>query len=210
MKRLGYKNAHILRFLAAVVIVGLWWFFSSPDLSYSKPTVDLPQVGNKPGNAAAEAATKDSGGKEKVGGNDLGTIMPSMPEKEAKEALGRASWKYFHTLLARFPDEPTEEQSAKLKKFIELYAELYPCGECSYHFVKTLQKYPPQVSSRTAAALWGCSIHNMVNEYLKKEKYDCSTILEDYDCGCGDENGKIKDDLKIDKISLVKEGKQGG
>lgn len=205
MKRFSYKSGHIVRVLAAVAIVGLWWFFSSNELSYSKPSVDLPQT------IETKVSNKDAGEGKKISAvNDLGTIMPSMPDKEAKEALGRASWRYFHTLLARFPDEPTEEQSVKLKQFIELYAELYPCGECSYHFVQTLKKYPPQVSSRTAAALWGCSIHNMVNEYLKKDKYDCSTILEDYDCGCGDENGKIKDNLKIDKISLLKENKQGG
>ncbi|QLL31539.1 hypothetical protein HG536_0B04030 [Torulaspora globosa] len=205
MKRFNYKSGHIVRVLAAFAIVGLWWFFSSNELSYSKSSVDLPQTIETKG--ASKAGTED---KRISAVNDLGTIMPSMPEKEAKEVLGRASWRYFHTLLARFPDEPTEEQSAKLKQFIELYAELYPCGECSYHFVQTLKKYPPQVSSRTAAALWGCSIHNMVNEYLKKDKYDCSTILEDYDCGCGDDDGKIKDDLKMDKISLLKENKQGG
>lgn len=201
MKRVNVKSGHLARILAALAIVGLWWYFSSSELSYNKPTVDLPAAG------VPDLAKDES---KKPATNDLGTIMPSMPEKEAKEKLGRASWTYFHTLLARFPDEPTAEQSEKLKQFIELYAELYPCGECSYHFVKTLKRYPPQVSSRTTAALWGCSIHNIVNEHLGKDKYDCSTILEDYDCGCGDGEGKIKDDLKLDKVSLFKEGKQGG
>lgn len=113
-------------------------------------------------------------------------IMPSMPDLKAKQELGRASWKYFHTLLARFPDKPTLEERNKLETFVTLYAELYPCGECSYHFQKVLAKYPVQTSSRTNAALWGCHVHNIVNEYLKKEIYDCSTVLEDYDCGCGD------------------------
>lgn len=197
MKRVNFKSGHFARILAAVLIVGLWWYFSSSELSYSKPSIDpQPQPLSEP--------------KKNAAATELGTIMPSMPEKDAKEKLGRASWTYFHTLLARFPDEPTAEQSEKLKQFIHLYAELYPCGECSYHFVKTLKKYPPQVSSRTAAAMWGCSIHNLVNEHLGKDKYDCSTILEDYDCGCGDEEGKIKEDLKLDKFSVVTEGKQGG
>ena len=115
-----------------------------------------------------------------------GAIMPSMPDQNAKKELGNASWKYFHTLLARFPDEPTEEERTKLQNFIQLYAELYPCGECSYHFVKMIKKFPVQTSSRKAAALWGCDIHNKVNAYLKKDIYDCTTILEDYDCGCGE------------------------
>lgn len=114
-----------------------------------------------------------------------GSIMPLMPDPEAKKELGRASWKYFHTLLARFPDEPTDEQREKLKQFIQLYAELYPCGECSHHFVKMLEKHPVQTSSRTAASMWGCFVHNKVNEYLNKEQFDCATVLENYDCGCG-------------------------
>lgn len=221
MKRFNYKNGHALRIYAALVIVGLWWFFSSSELSYTKPIVDLQMTGGDrsasdldgiPQIADQEKSDTDakSNEKKKIPQNNLGTIMPSMPEQDAKEALGRASWKYFHTLLARFPDEPTDQERTKLREFIYLYAELYPCGECSYHFVKMLKKNPPQVSSRTAAAMWGCHVHNIVNEYLKKPRYDCTTILEDYDCGCGDEDGKIKDGLKLNKVTVEKEGKQGG
>lgn len=134
------------------------------------------------------------------------SIMPSMPDLEAKQELGRASWKYFHTLLARFPEEPNDEEREKLKTFVELYAQLYPCGECSHHFVKLIKKYPVQTSSRVSAAMWGCHVHNVVNEYLKKEKYDCSTILEDYDCGCESEKSK----LEMNGVSVQKEDKQLG
>ncbi|KAH3902530.1 flavin-linked sulfhydryl oxidase SCDLUD_000109 [Saccharomycodes ludwigii] len=145
-------------------------------------------------------------------------IMPKMPDQEAKRALGNASWKYFHTLLARFPDHPTQEQRDKLNTFLQLYAELYPCGECSYHFVKLMEKYPPQTSSRTTAALWGCHVHNLVNEHLKKPEYDCTTILEDYDCGCGDDASdedlqdypKGNNSIITSGITLEKEQKQLG
>ena len=135
------------------------------------------------------ARTKEVTGHVKISDKArvAGSIMPSMPDQDAKKELGNASWKYFHTLLARFPDEPTSEEREKLKSFIQLYAELYPCGECSYHFVKMIGKYPVQTSSRKTAALWGCDIHNKVNAYLKKDIYDCSNILEDYDCGCGED-----------------------
>lgn len=189
---------------AALILIALWYLFSSNQLSYTtsndphSPTIEkdaLPEVQD-------EGVASDS--------KQMKSIMPSMPDPETKKEVGRASWKYFHTLLARFPDEPSEEERQKLSTFIQLYAELYPCGECSYHFVKMLQKYPPQTSSRTTAALWGCHVHNIVNEYLGKPEYDCATILKDYDCGCGDENGKINDDLKLNKVSIEKEGKQGG
>lgn len=40
--------------------------------------------------------------------------------------LGRATWKYFHTMLARYPEDPTEEQQETLRSFIYLFARLYP------------------------------------------------------------------------------------
>lgn len=60
-------------------------------------------------------------------------------------------------------------------------------GECAEHFGQVLAKYPPQVSSRTAAAMWGCFVHNVVNKRLKKPEFDCKGIGDAYDCGCGDE-----------------------
>lgn len=164
---------------------------------------------NKDLNNVKEKSVKDIKGKSKQNDKDVKYpgIMPQMPDLEAKQALGRASWKYFHTLLARFPDNPTIDERLKLKSFISLYAELYPCGECSYHFLKLIEKFPVQTSSRTNAAMWGCHIHNKVNAYLKKEEYDCSTILEDYDCGCsGDDEseGHVSSKIKASATKIVK------
>jgi FAD-linked sulfhydryl oxidase len=78
-------------------------------------------------------------------------------------------------------------------------------GECAVEFQSLLQKYPPQVraynqllalvmltsdclktSSRMAAALWLCHMHNQVNERLGKPVFDCANLDGTYDCGCGD------------------------
>lgn len=75
---------------------------------------------------------------------------------------------------------------------------MYPCGDCARHFIKLLEKYPPQTSSRTIASVWGCDIHNKVNKVLGHEIYDCANILEDYDCGCSD-------DLKLDDPTKPKD-----
>lgn len=104
--------------------------------------------------------------------------------------LGRASWKLFHTMMARFPEEPTADDRLALQTYIQLFARLYPCGDCASHFQKLLQKYPPQTSSRNAAAGWACFVHNEVNKRLKKEEFDCSKIGDFYDCGCGEEDSK--------------------
>ena len=53
-------------------------------------------------------------------------VMPKLGNETAKAELGRAAWKLFHTTMARFPDEPTAEESEALKSYIWLFARLYP------------------------------------------------------------------------------------
>lgn len=90
-------------------------------------------------------------------------------------------------MMARFPESPSEDDSLALKTYMQLFARLYPCGECAAHFQKLLRKYPPQTSGRNAAAGWACFVHNEVNRRLKKEVFDCNKIGDFYDCGCGEE-----------------------
>lgn len=120
-------------------------------------------------------------------------IMGKLGNETAKEELGRAAWKLFHTIMARFPDKPSTDESQALKDYIHLFARLYPCGECARHFQQILKKYPPQVSSRSTAAAWACFVHNEVNVSKNKPIFDCANIGDWYDCGCAeDEKEEIK------------------
>ena len=101
--------------------------------------------------------------------------------------LGNAAWKVLHTMMAKFPDKPTAEDSAALKSYIHLFARLYPCGDCARHFQQILKKFPPQVATRSTAAAWACHVHNEVNKSLKKKIFDCSKIGDFYDCGCAED-----------------------
>ena len=113
--------------------------------------------------------------------------MPKLGNETIKAELGRASWKLFHTILARYPDTPNEDERTALQSYLHLFVRLYPCGECAEHFRGIVDKFPPQVSSRSAAAVWGCHVHNEVNKSLKKEVFDCANIGDFYDCGCADD-----------------------
>lgn len=104
--------------------------------------------------------------------------------------LGRATWKFLHTMAARFPESPTKDDRAALETFIHLFGRLYPCGDCARHFRELLAEFPPQTSSRNAAAGWLCFAHNQVNERLEKPIFDCNEIGDFYDCGCGEEGKK--------------------
>ncbi|KAI5967602.1 hypothetical protein KGF57_000330 [Candida theae] len=131
-------------------------------------------------------------------------FMPKMANETLKAELGRASWRLFHTILARYPDEPSTHERATLGNYIQLFAQVYPCGDCARHFQQLLSKYPPQTKSRKTAALWGCDIHNKVNDRLGKPQYDCTTILEDYDCGCGSDEQEADSTLKGETIQHLK------
>ncbi|OTA97848.1 hypothetical protein M434DRAFT_391469 [Hypoxylon sp. CO27-5] len=133
-----------------------------------------------------------------------GAIAPKLENATIKAELGRSTWKFFHTMMARFPEKPTEEDSLALKTFIQLFARLYPCGDCARHFQKLLTQYPPQVSSRNAAAGWACFVHNQVNERLKKPLFDCNNIGDFYDCGCGDDKKEATE--SVGELKLEKEG----
>ena len=76
-------------------------------------------------------------------------------------------------------------------------------GECAGHFRQILNKFPPQVSSRSSAAAWACHVHNEVNKSLQKELFDCSNIGDFYDCGCADEDDQKEQKLmNTDRIDL--------
>ena len=64
-------------------------------------------------------------------------------------------------------------------------------------FQAILAKYPPQVSSRDTASQWACAVHNIVNERLQKEIFDCGKIAEKYKCGCDDENESLINSNKV-------------
>jgi FAD-linked sulfhydryl oxidase len=122
------------------------------------------------------------------------SIAPKLENATLKAELGRATWKFLHTMVARFPDEPTTSDRTALETFIHLFGRLYPCGECARHFRQLLAEYPPQTSSRNAAAGWLCFAHNVVNERLEKPIFDCNNIGDFYDCGCGEEGKKKEGD----------------
>lgn len=146
-------------------------------------------------------------------------IMGHLGNETLKAELGRAAWMLFHSTMARFPDKPTQDESDALKSYIHLFARLYPCGECATHFQQLLKQFPPQTSSRSAAAVWACHVHNQVNLSKNKDEFDCSKIGDFYDCGCADDEketmskaGENSEHVaKTGKIAIEKEGPtQGG
>jgi len=172
------RSAQASRRIVLIGVTGAIIFFILFIASFregSQPTSVVPA------HAGSGRGPLDSPGK---------AIAPKLGNETAKAELGRAAWKVLHTTFARFPEKPNTEEKDALRQYVHLFQRLYPCGECSDHFSLILKQYPPQVSSRNAAAAWGCHVHNEVNKSLKKEIFDCNNIGDFYDCGCADDDKK--------------------
>ncbi|EPZ36898.1 Erv1/Alr domain-containing protein [Rozella allomycis CSF55] len=98
--------------------------------------------------------------------------------------LGHSTWTFLHTLAAKYPANPTAEQKAEMKSFVEMFGRLYPCEECGQHFREMLGKEPPKVESGVEFQKWLCGLHNKVNLRLGKAEFDCERLNERWDCGC--------------------------
>ncbi|KAF2644233.1 hypothetical protein P280DRAFT_227744 [Massarina eburnea CBS 473.64] len=172
--------------LLAFFVIALFLFVRLE--GYRAAPSPVPQA--KEGTSDAKEGT--SGGSSSGALLTGHAIAPKLGNATAKAELGRAAWKVLHTTFGRFPEKPTADEKEALRSYVHLFQRLYPCGECAEHFGKILAKYPPQVSSRSAAAMWGCMVHNMVNKRLKKAEFNCENIGDAYDCGCGEEDAKDK------------------
>lgn len=140
-----------------------------------------------PGKEATNPTTTNQALSPTVEGVYGGVIMQKLGNATAKAELGRATWKLLHTMTLRFPEEPSEDERNALSSYFHLLSRLYPCGECAQEFQQLLVKFPPQTSSRRAAATWLCHVHNQVNARLQKPEFDCANLDATYDCGCGDD-----------------------
>ncbi|KDQ50874.1 hypothetical protein JAAARDRAFT_62909 [Jaapia argillacea MUCL 33604] len=171
-----------LAIMFALLLITSLAFLHPPSRAY----ID-PYTGDLFGEGGVE---KELPAHPPIPGSDVvqgGVIMPKLGNATAKAALGRATWKLLHTITLRYPELPTPDEREALSSYFHIFSRLYPCGECATEFQQLLKKFPPQTSSRRAAALWLCHVHNQVNERLHKPEFDCAHLDETYDCGCGDE-----------------------
>lgn len=203
----------VLISLVLLALVAMFYFMAGPSdstlgLSYTPEMTSSPLKTPKIHDAALPASKQPSRPMAADSSPDLITDTPFMPKMEnatLKAELGRASWRLFHTVLARYPQKPSATEQSTLVQYLNLFAQVYPCGDCARHFIVLLRDNPPQVSSRKAAAMWGCMVHNLVNKRLEKPQYDCTTVLEDYDCGCGGDEADLSAEVAAAKDSKARE-----
>ncbi|CAG8722086.1 8585_t:CDS:1 [Racocetra fulgida] len=104
------------------------------------------------------------------------TLPPDCPPDV--EQLGRSTWTFLHTMAAYYPEVPSYAQQRSMKTFLSAFSQFYPCNICAEHLREEMKSKPPKVESRWALGKWLCEMHNIVNETLGKDIFDCSKIDE--------------------------------
>ncbi|GFR94432.1 sulfhydryl oxidase [Elysia marginata] len=172
---------------------------------------DVPR--SRPGDPKKNGASSGAGGdKEGPGGKkkamphcksctDFKTWMEltanprrnmSRQEREEKQCpldstlLGNNTWSFLHTMAAYYPEKPSAEQQNKMKSFISLLSDFYPCHKCAANLREDLKTDTPDTRSNTALSQWFCELHNKVNVRLGKAEFDCSKVLERWRDGWAD------------------------
>ena len=100
------------------------------------------------------------------------TYMKEDPPDVQK--LGAASWTFLHSMAAKYPDNPTQEERQDMREFLKLFSHVYPCTWCAHDFEKYITKHSPRVESKEELSRWLCEAHNHVNVKLSKPKFDCN------------------------------------
>ncbi|XP_035733702.1 FAD-linked sulfhydryl oxidase ALR-like [Vespa mandarinia] len=93
-----------------------------------------------------------------------------------RDEIGSKTWAFLHTMAARYPDHPSEEQKSDMKKFMYIFSKFYPCHTCAEDFQEQLKNMPPQTDSQKILSQWLCAVHNKVNKKLGKPEFDCKLV----------------------------------
>lgn len=89
------------------------------------------------------------------------------------ELLGRSSWTFIHSLCAKYPTKPSNEDKEQISSFFKMLGRMYPCDWCAKDFTKYLQEHQLDNSSNEGLNMWLCGAHNAVNKKIGKKEFDC-------------------------------------
>ena len=93
---------------------------------------------------------------------------------------GNHAWLFLHTITLHYPDNPTEFDKEKYKKFFESLSHVIPCDICKSHYKQNIKKYPIQLESKETLTRWLHKIHNIVNVKNGIEEFSYDEFIKKY------------------------------
>jgi flavocytochrome c len=131
-----------------------------------------------------------------------------------REILGRRAWFFLHSVAAKYPDNPTENDKTSLRNLVAALGQHYPCKLCRKHLKQQLRDPdlgPVAVNSRQELTVWFCELHNMVNRDIGKKEFDCNPFNLDmmYLKDCGECEHTTKKDVPPE-VALAEERTKPG
>ena len=94
-----------------------------------------------------------------------------------REKIGRATWKFLHTLGEGLDDHLDSKTKLSLKLLMSSLATSYPCKACRYHFEKYIEDNELKFNRRRDFRRYICKFHNFVNKRLNKEVINNCDLL---------------------------------
>jgi len=128
-----------------------------------------------------------------------------------REILGSRTWFFLHSVAAKYPDHPSDNDKESVRNLVAALGQHYPCKLCRKHLKQQLRELRPiAVDTRQELTVWMCELHNMVNKDIGKKLFDCNPFHLDleYLKDCGEcEVVKVKPgDAKAAALEKTKSG----
>lgn len=98
---------------------------------------------------------------------------------------GPSGWKFMHSVTLSYPDNPTPQDRAEMRKFFTSIAPVLPCPDCRTHFAKAVQTSFTETTLDNKENLfrWLVDVHNRVNRRLHKPILSYRHVSELYHHG---------------------------
>ncbi len=98
-------------------------------------------------------------------------------DSERMDEVGRAGWRFLHTLAANYPEKPHFHHKFSWYGVYEAVATFYPCGKCREHLWDNILQHGLHVQNRTDISMYLCWLHNDVNKEQGKDIFPCEMNL---------------------------------
>ena len=81
---------------------------------------------------------------------------------------GQPMWDVLYSIAFSFPDNPTPQERAALKNFLQSLEHILPCEHCREHFSAYVASHPIPTDSSEAVSNWVLGLNNNVNARIGK------------------------------------------